>query len=60
LARSYPTSTIVCRTIFGMSTYVEVEISPATAARPVVNIVSQATRPNGSLRRISSRIASEI
>ena len=37
-----------------------VEISPATTTRPVVISVSQATRPVGSSRRISSRMASEI
>src|SRR3989304_1190749 len=37
-----------------------VVISPATTTSPVVTIVSQATRPRGSCRRISSSTASEI
>src|SRR6266487_3440401 len=56
----YPISPIFLRAIAGMSTYVEVEISPATTTRPVVISVSHATRPIGSCRRISSRTASEI
>src|SRR4051794_9102264 len=43
-----------------MSTYVSVEISPATTTRPVVTSVSQATRPIGSSVRTASRIESEI
>src|SRR5947207_4217559 len=43
-----------------MSTYVSVEISPATTTRPVVISVSQATRPSGSSRRTASRTVSEI
>src|SRR6476646_10823120 len=42
-----------------MSTYVSVEISPATTTSPVVISVSQATRPAGSSTRTASRIASE-
>src|SRR5882762_11510039 len=44
----------------GMWTYVEVVISPATMAMPVVTMVSHATRAAGSLARIASRTASEI
>src|SRR3954471_13687102 len=43
-----------------MSTYVLVEISPATTTSPVVTSVSQATRPIGSSLRTASRIESEI
>ncbi len=43
-----------------MSTYVSVEISPATTTRPVVTSVSQATRPFGSDARTASRTESEI
>src|SRR6266540_4067818 len=53
-------STIVSRTSFEMSTYVSVEISPATTTSPVVISVSQATRPSGSSRRTASRTESEI
>src|SRR6266487_1928720 len=42
-----------------MSTYVSVEISPATTTRPVVIRVSQATRPAGSSARTASRTESE-
>src|SRR5262245_6346358 len=51
---------MVSRAIRGMSTYVEVEISPATTTWPVVTRVSQATRPYGSSRRTASRTPSEI
>src|SRR5207244_5525799 len=44
----------------GMWTYVEVVISPATTAMPVVTSVSQATRAAGSLAMIASMTASEI
>src|SRR5207247_1419050 len=44
----------------GMWTYVEVVISPATTAMPVVTSVSQATRAAGSLAMIASRTASGI
>src|SRR5437867_13053674 len=44
----------------GMWTYVEVVISPATTAMPVVTSVSHATRAAGSLAMIASRTASEI
>src|SRR5215210_6647375 len=47
------------RTSRGMSTYVEVVISPATTTRPVVISVSQATRPVGSSVRTASRTESE-
>src|SRR5439155_24012087 len=50
----------VSRTIFGMSTYASVVISPATPTSPVVSNVSHATRPFGSSPRIASRTASEI
>src|SRR3954447_23784267 len=43
-----------------MSTYVFVVISPATTTRPVVIIVSHATRPSGSSVRTASRTESEI
>src|SRR6478736_6079378 len=48
------------RTIAGISTYAEVDTSPATCTRPVVTSVSTATRPFGSAVRIASRIESEI
>src|SRR5919107_2893988 len=51
---------IVSRAICGMSTYVEVEISPDTTTRPVLTSVSQATRPYGSSRSTASRTPSEI
>src|SRR3989449_5250891 len=44
----------------GMWTYVEVVISPATTAMPVVTSVSHATRAAGSLAMMASRTASEI
>ncbi len=44
----------------GIWTYVEVVISPATIAMPVVTSVSHATRAAGSLAMIASRTASEI
>src|SRR3954466_8654322 len=47
------------RTSFGMSTWVSVEISPATTTRPVVISVSQATRPRGSSLSTASRTESE-
>src|SRR5207245_7959407 len=43
-----------------MSTYVSVEISPATTTRPVVISVSQATRPAASSASTASRTVSEI
>src|SRR5690348_622384 len=51
---------IVDRTMSGTDTYVDVVISPATQARPVVTSVSQATRAVGSSSRMASRTASEI
>src|SRR5215467_9091 len=51
---------IVPRTMSGTCTYVDVVISPATHASPVVTSVSAATRASGSSVRIASRIASEI
>src|SRR4051795_5938131 len=42
-----------------MSTYLSVEISPATTTSPVVISVSQATRPDGSSLRTASRTESE-
>src|ERR687890_1861708 len=50
----------VSRTIRGMSTYEDVVTSPATWTRPVVTIVSTATRLRGSLASISSRMESLI
>src|SRR3954469_20843393 len=51
---------IVARTMSGNGTYVDVVISPATHARPVVTSVSHATRALGSSAMMASRIASEI
>src|SRR5205807_1460063 len=51
---------MVARTMSGTCTYVDVVISPATHARPVVTSVSQATRAVGSSTRIASRTASEM
>src|SRR5919201_1690708 len=53
-------SAIFSRTSRGMSTYVSVEISPATTTRPVVISVSQATRPLGSSPSTASSTESEI
>src|SRR5918999_5669523 len=53
-------SAILRRTSAGMSTYVSVEISPATTTRPVVISVSQATRPLSSSARTASSTVSEI
>src|SRR5438270_12078403 len=50
----------VSRTRRGMSTYADVEISPATTTSPVVSSVSHATRPCGSSAMMASRTASEI
>src|SRR5437667_8427467 len=50
----------VSRTRREMSTYADVEISPATTTRPVVRSVSHATRPWGSSAMMASRTASEI
>jgi len=60
LASVYPMEVMVPRTMSGIWTYVEVVISPATTAIPVVTSVSHATRALGSLARMASRIASEI
>src|ERR671937_827379 len=51
---------MVSRTTFGISTYVEVVISPATSTTPVVTSVSHATRPIGSSASTASSTASEI
>src|SRR3954452_14630100 len=51
---------MVSRAIDGMSTYADVVISPATMHRPVVTMVSHATRAAGSLARIASSTESEI
>src|SRR3990170_1210625 len=59
-ARSYPMSLTLPRTSLGTSTYVSVEISPATTTSPVVTSVSHATRPLGSSARTASSTASEI
>src|SRR6266567_3838004 len=47
------------RTSFGMSTYVSVEISPATTTSPVVISVSQAQRACSSSLNTASSTASE-
>src|SRR2546422_2797759 len=52
-------SRILLRTSRGMSTYVSVEISPATTTRPVVTSVSHATRLFRSSCSTASRIVSE-
>ena len=59
-ARSYPISLTVSRTIFWISTYALVVISPMTSTRPVVVAVSHATRLMGSWAISASRIASEM
>src|SRR5919112_4950948 len=51
---------MVSRTICGISTYASVVTSPATWTRPVVAIVSTATRDSGSAASSASRIASLI
>ena len=56
----YPISLTVSRTIFWISTYPLVVISPITITRPVVVHVSHATRLIGSCSIKASRIASEI
>ena len=56
----YPMLRTTSRTSCGISTYALVVTSPATWTRPVVTIVSTATRAVGSCSRIASRIASEI
>src|SRR3954468_10498093 len=48
------------RTMAGISTYADVDTSPATWTRPVVTSVSTATRPRGSAAMIASRMLSEI
>src|SRR3954466_4105086 len=48
------------RTSRGMSMYFSVVISPPTMTRPVVIIVSHATRLRGSFASAASRTASEI
>src|SRR5215218_3338962 len=53
-------SAIRRRTSRGMSTYVSVEISPATTTSPVVISVSQATRPPVSSASTASSTESEI
>src|SRR5665213_1185296 len=53
-------SDTVCRTSFGMSTYVFVVISPATCTWPVMTNDSHATRPIGSSARTASSTVSEI
>jgi len=58
--RVYPISRIVSLTIFWISTYAFVVISPITSTRPVVVAVSHATRLIGSFSIRASRIASEI
>ena len=50
----------VSRTIVGISTYVSVEISPATTTSPVLVRHSQATRPPGSSVITASSTPSEI
>ena len=56
----YPISRTVSRTIFWISTYAFVEISPMTITIPVVVQVSHATRLIGSCSNSASKIASEI
>src|SRR5687768_8747177 len=51
---------IVARTTEGRSTHVDVVISPAMTAKPVVTSVSQATRAVGSSPIMASSTASEI
>ena len=51
---------MVSLTIFWMSTYAFVVISPITSTSPVVVAVSQATRLMGSFSIKASKIASEI
>src|SRR5919202_6781078 len=57
---SYPMPSTVDRTIVGMSTYPDVVTSPATWTRPVVTMVSTATRLAGSWVRRASRTPSLI
>src|SRR5438132_6028953 len=52
-------SVIFWRTSLEMSTYVSVEISPATTTSPVVISVSQAERASGSCASTASRTVSE-
>ena len=56
----YPISRTVSLTIFGISTYALVVISPITNTIPVVVAVSQATRLIGSFSISASKIASEM
>src|SRR5579864_6714722 len=51
---------IVSRTSAGRCTYASVVISPKIVARPVVTIVSHATRDAGSFASSASTTASEI
>src|SRR5215204_3249541 len=60
LASVYPISVTVRRTTAGISTYSDVEISPATITSPVVTNVSHATRHSGSTAMMASNTASEI
>ncbi|GAP60014.1 hypothetical protein AHiyo1_34380 [Arthrobacter sp. Hiyo1] len=57
---SYPIPRMVSRTICGISTYASVVTSPATCTKPVVAMVSTATRDSGSAARSASRMASLI
>src|SRR5947209_6841782 len=52
-------SRIVSRTMFGIGTYADVVISPATTTSPVVSSVSHATRDLGSCSSRASRMASD-
>src|SRR3954452_8695827 len=52
-------SRIVSRTMFGIGTYADVVISPATTTSPVVRRVSHATRDLGSCSSRASRMASD-
>src|SRR3954452_10714708 len=52
-------SRIVSRTMFGIGTYADVVISPATTTSPVVRRVSHATRDAGSCSSRASRMASD-
>ncbi len=55
----YPMSFTTARMTSGNSMRAVVVISPAMTTKPVLTIVSQATRAFGSSARMASRIASE-
>ena len=60
LALVYPISFTVSLTNFGISTYADVLISPATNTNPVVTVVSHATLDFGSASNNASSIESDI